>query len=541
MKKLIDVLAPLGLVVLIGAIVLDRIGRPLPGKPAAYLIAGAVLVLAHLLLRWEEVSRRIGRRQMKYGSNTAVLVLAVIGIFGVVNYLANRHTKRWDLTKNKRYSLSDQTKKVLGGLKEDVKVTYFQRNLEMASGQDRMKEYQAASSRVKVEFVDPIASPAKALAYEVRGPWPILVIERGAKREKVSNDSEQDITNALIKITRDAKKTACFVEGEGERDIDDGADRGLSGAKAALGKSQYETKKVLLARETAVPADCTVMVVAGPEHDLLPSVVDSLRRFVKGGGKVLVMAEPETKNATPNLDALAKEWNIDLAKDIVVDVSPVGQLFGTGPLTPLASQYPFHEITKDFRVMTAFHTARSAEAGKGTVDGVTAQSLLQTSADSWAETDLTLKEPVELDEGKDRKGPISLGAVATIKASPAPSPSPAAPPSPAASGSPGASPSPSASPDEPPSPAEGRVVVLGDSDFASNGLLGFQGNQDFFLNTVAWLAQDSDLISIRPREPEDQRMFLTQQQQKNVLLLSLLLIPGTFVVLGIATWWKRRG
>jgi len=541
MKKLIDVLAPLGLVVLIGAIVLDRIGRPLPGKPAAYLIAGAVLVLAHLLLRWEEVSRRIGRRQMKYGSNTAVLVLAVIGIFGVVNYLANRHTKRWDLTKNKRYSLSDQTKKVLGGLKEDVKVTYFQRNLERASGQDRMKEYQAASSRVKVEFVDPIASPAKALAYEVRGPWPILVIERGAKREKVSNDSEQDITNALIKITRDAKKTACFVEGEGERDIDDGADRGLSGAKAALGKSQYETKKVLLARETAVPADCTVMVVAGPEHDLLPSVVDSLRRFVKGGGKVLVMAEPETKNATPNLDALAKEWNIDLAKDIVVDVSPVGQLFGTGPLTPLASQYPFHEITKDFRVMTAFHTARSAEAGKGTVDGVTAQSLLQTSADSWAETDLTLKEPVELDEGKDRKGPISLGAVATIKASPAPSPSPAAPPSPAASGSPGASPSPSASPDEPPSPAEGRVVVLGDSDFASNGLLGFQGNQDFFLNTVAWLAQDSDLISIRPREPEDQRMFLTQQQQKNVLLLSLLLIPGTFVVLGIATWWKRRG
>jgi len=281
--------------------------------------------------------------------------------------------------------------------------------------------------------------------------------------------------------------------------------------------------------------------VAGPEHDLLPSVVDSLRRFVKGGGKVLMMAEPETRNATPNLDALAKEWNIDLVRDIVVDVSPVGQLFGTGALTPLASQYPFHEITKDFRVMTAFHTARSAEAGKGNVEGVTAQNLLQTTADSWAETDLTLKEPVELDEGKDRKGPISLGAVATIKASPTPSPSPAAPASPAASGSPAASPSPSASPEEPASPPEGRVVVFGDSDFASNGLLGFQGNQDFFLNTVAWLAQDSDLISIRPREPEDQRMFLTQQQQKNVLLISLLLIPGAFVVLGIATWWKRRG
>jgi ABC-type uncharacterized transport system involved in gliding motility auxiliary subunit len=199
------------------------------------------------------------------------------------------------------------------------------------------------------------------------------------------------------------------------------------------------------------------------------------------------------------------------------------------------AEYPYHEITKDFRVMTAFHTARSAEAGKGSVEGVSSQNIVQTASASWAESDLTLKEPIEMNEGKDRKGPIPLGAVATIKASPAPSPSPATP-------APGASPSASPSPSEtPPSPPEGRVAVFGDSDFASNALLGFQGNQDFFLNTVAWLAQDPDLISIRPKEPEDQRMFLTRQQQQNVLIVALLLIPGAFVVMGIATWWKRRG
>ena len=532
MRKAIDYLAPLGLVVIVGAWVWEALGRTLPGKPEAYLYVGGALILAHLLLRWEDVSKRVGRRQMKYGANTTVLVLVVVAILGAVNYLANRHTKRWDLTKNQRYSLSDQTKKVLGNLKEDVKITYFQRSAESAAGQDRMKEYQTASPRVKVEFVDPIASPAKAQNYEVRGPWPILVVERGSKREKASNDSEQDVTNALIKITRDSKKTVCFVEGSGERDIDDGADAGFSAVKSALGKSQYETKKVLLARETAVPADCTVVVVAGPQHDLLPNEVDSLRRFAKGGGKVLVMAEPETKTATPNLDALAREWNVELTQDIVVDVSPVGQLFGTGALTPIAATYPFHEITKDFRVMTAFHTARTAEAGKATVEGVTAQNLLQTSPASWAETDLTLKEPVEMNEGKDRKGPVSLGAVVTVKASPPPSPSPSPSASPAASPSPG---------EEPPAPPEGRVVVLGDSDFASNALLGFQGNKDFFLNTVAWLAQDPDLISIRPKEPEDQRMFLTQQQQRNVRIVSLLLIPGAFVAMGIAAWWKRRG
>jgi ABC-type uncharacterized transport system involved in gliding motility auxiliary subunit len=146
---------------------------------------------------------------------------------------------------------------------------------------------------------------------------------------------------------------------------------------------------------------------------------------------------------------------------------------------------------------------------------------------------------VEMTEGKDRKGPVPLGAVATVRAEPAASPSPpAASPS---SPSPAAVPSPAAPEGEAPEKkAEGRVVAIGDADFASNQLLSFQGNQDFLLNTVAWLAQDADLISIRPKEPDDQRMFLTRQQQQNVSLLALLLLPGLFVVLGIASWWRRR-
>jgi ABC-type uncharacterized transport system involved in gliding motility auxiliary subunit len=173
------------------------------------------------------------------------------------------------------------------------------------------------------------------------------------------------------------------------------------------------------------------------------------------------------------------------------------------------------------------------------VEGVTAQNLLETSPASWAETDLTLKEPIEMNEGKDRKGPVPLGAVATVRASPAASPSPTpGTPSPA-------SPSPAASPasegeSTEKKPAEGRVTAIGDADFASNQLLAFQGNQDFLLNVVAWLAQDPDLISIRPKEPDDQRMYLTRQQQQNVSWLALIVLPGLFVVLGIASWWRRR-
>ena len=524
LKKAVDFLAPLGFLVTVGAAAWERTGRTLPGGIRPWLIGGAALIVLHLLLRWEDVLGGVGRRQMKYGTNTLVLVLVVLAVLGAINYLAVRNPKSWDLTKGQRYSLSDQTRKAVAGLKQEVKVTYFQRQRDMARGQDRLKDYQALSPRLKVEFVDPVQSPAKAQAYDVRGPWPILIIERGERREKVSNDSEQDITNALIKITREGKKTVCLAEGEGERSGEESGDRGFSGAKAALGKNQYETKGVFLLRERKVPAECTVVVVAGPEKDLLPEAVDAIRSYVKGGGKALVMIEPETKESFPNLDALVKEWNVDVAKDVVVDVSGMGQLFGAGELTPLVSDYPYHAITKDFRLMTLFHMARSAQAGKGNVEGVSAQNLLQTSPQSWAETDLSLKGKIVFDESKDRRGPISLAAVATVRG-----PAPPPPPSPAP-----------ATVAEAPKAPDGRVVVTGDADFASNALLGFQGNQDLFLNMVAWLAEDADLISIRAKEPDDQRMFLTQQQRQNVTWVALLLIPGFFVVMGIASWWRRR-
>ena len=526
LKRLVDLLAPLGLLLAVGAVAWARWGKTLPGGLRPYLIAALALVLLHLILRWEDVARGLGRRQLKYGTNTALLVLAVLGILGAANYLVVRHPKRFDLTKDQRYSLSDQTRKVVAGLKDDVKITYFQRQRDMARGQDRLKEYQTLSPRIKVEFVDPVQSPTKAQAYDVRGPWPIIVVEKADKRERVSNDGEQDITNALLKVTREGKKTVCLLEGEGERSGEESGDRGFSGAKASLTKSLYDVKNVFLMREKTVPADCTVLVVGGPDKDLLPETTGAIRDFVKAGGKAFVMVEPELKEPYPNLVALLREWNVEAGQDVVVDVSGMGQIFGFSELAPLAMEYPWHPITKDFRLPTLYGGARSVAAGKGTVEGVSAQDLVKTSAQSWAESDLALKDPIKFDEGKDRMGPISLAAVATVKGpAPAPTPTP--------------SPAPSPAPEEPKA-REGRVVAVGDADFASNSLLGFQGNQDFFLNVVAWLAEDADLISIRPKEPENQALFLSRQVQQNVAWIALVLLPGLFVILGVVSWWRRR-
>jgi len=528
MRRYVDFLAPLGLVVIVAYEAVSRGGKTLPGKPAAYWIAGGALIFAHLLFRWEDLVKFIGRRQLRYGGNTMVLVIVVLGILGAVNYLVARHSQRWDLTKGHRYSLSDQTTKVLGNLKQDIKFVYFQKTSDMSFGKDELQQYQSASPKVKLEFVDPLKNPTAAHEYDIT-QVPTLVIERDKKREKVSGRApgEQDITNALIKVTHEGKKTICFTEGEGERDLDDPNDGGFSNVKSSLGKNQYETQKVLLMREGKVPETCSVLVVAGPQRDLLPPAIDAIRRYAKSAGKALIMVEPEIKESFPNLVALLKEWNIEAGNDIVVDESPMAQYIGiTTPLAPLAAQYPYHEITKNFRVATVFLTARSMEAGKGTPEGVSAQSLLQTSKASYAKTDLKAKS-LEMDEKKDRPGPISLGAVATLRA---PEDKPA----------PGASPSPGASGDPPKPKPEGRVVAFGDSDFATNQLLGFQGNEDFFLNTVAWLAEDPDLIAIRAKEPDDQRMFVTRQQQMYVMIFALLLLPGSFVLAGVVVWWTRR-
>jgi len=266
-------------------------------------------------------------------------------------------------------------------------------------------------------------------------------------------------------------------------------------------------------------------VLAGPEKDLLPPAIDALRSYVAAGGKLLAMVEPELRGAAPALVALLAEWNLEAGRDLVLDVSGVGQVFGLGPAAPVADSYPYHEITRDFRVATVFATARSVSAGSASKPGVFAQNLVQTSARSWAETDLkNLQEPMPQPE--EKKGPISLGAVATVKA-PAPAPPPGAAPTPTPEGEEAQAP-------------EGRVVAFGDSDFATNQFLQISGNADFFLNTVAWLARDSELISIRPKEPEDHKLFLSPDQQRRVSWLALFVLPGLWVVLGVMNWWQRR-
>jgi ABC-type uncharacterized transport system involved in gliding motility auxiliary subunit len=295
-----------------------------------------------------------------------------------------------------------------------------------------------------------------------------------------------------------------------------------------LTSDNFAVEKLVLAQQAAVPDDASVVIVAGPTTDFYPNEVESLRKYLRKGGKALFMLDPPDKAdsaALPNLTTLVKEYGVDVGDNVIVDVSGIGQLLGTDASVPVAANYPQHPITENFNLLTAYAFARAVTPAAGNTQGPTAMTFIETSPRSWAETDvktLTTTGRVEMEEAQgDKPGPVSVGAAVSITAPDAPAPTAG-----------------TAGTDE--RKPETRVAVIGDSDFPSNAWLGIRGNRDLFLNTVNWLAQQENLIAVRPRQADDRRITLTADQQRRIVWLSLLFIPGAVLGAGVYTWWRRR-
>jgi ABC-type uncharacterized transport system involved in gliding motility auxiliary subunit len=509
--------------------------------------AGLVCVLIYILGQWREFMAFFSGRQARYGSLSVASVALVLGILFGLNYIATRQNKRWDLTSNQEFTLSDQTKKVLTNLKEPLQMHVFAKENDFGRFRDKLAEYEYSSKQVKIDYIDPDKEPETAKKFEIQS-YGTVAVDYHSRIERVTNDTEQDLTNAIIKAVEGQQKKVYFTQGHGEHETSSADERtGYNNIAAAIGRENFGVEKLALAQNPTIPADASVIVVAGPRKDFLQPEIDAMKGYLNHGGKVLFMIDPpEGADAAPltNLTALVKEWGFDLGDNIVIDTSGIGQLVGRGPGMPVAISYPQHPITERFgNVMTGFPLARSVTPAANPPQGRTPQTIVETSAQSWAETDIKAifeRRPVKFDEGTgDKKGPVSLAAALSVTAPE----QPAAPTTPQAGTNGANGTGPNATPPTPPADSpkrDTRIVVFGDSDFVANSGLGVPGNGDLFLNSVNWLAQQENLISIRPKATEDRRVTLTQEQQFMVFLFSVVFLPGMIVIGGIVNWWRRR-
>jgi gliding motility-associatede transport system auxiliary component len=441
------------------------------------------------------------------GTNFIVYSVVVIAILVIANWFVNQHDRHWDLTPNKQFSLSDQSVKLLKELKSPVSIYVFDQKGQFSHESDLLQNYSSASHMVDVQYVDPNRDPALAKEFNVRS-YGTIVVASGVRHFQAQSNDEQGVTNALIHVLK-GQRTVCFIGGHGEKSLEGTDQTGYSGVAKNLGDESYTTKSVILLQQNEIPSDCAMVVIAGPQNDYLHPEVDTIEKYARDGGRVLVMLDPGKD--LPNLSKMLSDWGVATQNDLVIDLNPMAQIFGTKPYMPLIIKYGTSPIVQPIKQeATLFPLTRSFDIGQNPKPGVAPDSLCETSANSFGVMDYDPKMvQISYREGKDVKGPLTVAVAGTI------------------SGSSGGK-------------KEGRFVAVGTSEWVANAFLGFQGNGDLFMNMINWLSAEEDLISIRPKPPENQHLNMTEKQMSHLLYLGIIGLPLAVIILGFGVWWQRR-
>ncbi len=459
----------------------------------------------------------IEARQTRYTAYAAVYIAIVIAVLGLVNFLAQRYNKSWDSTANKQFSLSDQTTKVVKGLNQDVTISYFDKTSNISdprgSARDLLDRYAGLSPKVHVNYIDPTRKPEIAKAAGVR-TLGTTYIEAAGRRQEAKSVSEEEITGALVRALKGGERNVCAVTGTGEHTFDNTSEDGYSTAKELLEKSNYKTQTINLLQKQEVPKECVILMVGGPRLDYVPAAVEAIKKYVEGGGRALFALDPPLQFKGQEIGenaALAGQlasWGVTLDKDLVIDPNPVNRLFGFTAAVVLVNEYESHQIVRDLKGgASAFPLVRSMEAKAA--DKTTVDKLFASSADSFGATNLT-SSTINPEDKNNKKGPLTLAAAATYN-----------------TGQPN---------------NNGRFVVVGSSSWIANNILPSRSlaNRDLFLNMMNWLSSDEDLISIRPKEPENRPLAMTVRQMRVLLYSTLIALPLMIVAAGLSVWWRRR-
>ena len=513
MKSKLRKFAPLGLYLAAAAtlasagiyIVMRNFNLPLQISLGLIVIGLATFTL----LNPERARQFLTGKQARYTSNLLLLSISVIGILAVINYLSYQNNKRWDLTETQEHTLAPETIDTLEKLQEPVIAqAFFTSRISKDAAQKLLDSYQyAAKDRFEYHFIDPEANPLEAQAAKVTRDGTI-VLKMGTRQEQVTFPGEQDITSAIIRLAHPGERTVYFLVGHGEADIETEADNAYTQVRQVLENKNYTVKTLNLLNNPTVPDDAKTIVIAGPKKPLTKQETQALDTYMQNRGSLVVLTEPREITFQNQQDYLTEylidKWGVHLDNDIIIDpnVNP--------PLIAIANKYAQHPITeKLLNIASIFPTSHSISfEAKGSEINLLA--LISSSDMAWGETNFEgLKNnQISPDQATDFIGPLTLAVVGEN------------------------------------TNTHSRLVVIGDSDFASNQYYQEYGNSDLIVNSIDWASGQEDLISLTPKK-QISRILLppTQIVLGLILLGSVFALPGFVVVAGISTWIsrKRRG
>ena len=517
MRRFDEILGPAGLILILAGSVIYGVLYG-SGWPAIMpLLAGLVLSAAALILGYRKSRSEGVRRYAKYGINTGVTVIAAAALIFFLQTISARHGFRIDTTANRRFSMSPQTVKVLGGVQSEITFICFFRDTDAEKTQvyDLLSEYRSINPRITAKFIDPDKDPVAARKYNVKN-YGAIFAEVPGRLEKVEGLTEEKFTNVINRILSRGVKTVYFTTGHGERSIEDSGSSGFSSLRDAIRAENFEVREFIPLGSGGVPEDCSILAIAGPTKDIFEPEQNLVFDYLTRGGKAILLIDPVPD--LPLISAVSAAFGIRINDDIIVD--RYGKMLAGNYLTPVVNQYGKHPITEGFRLFTFFPMSRSIGVLPSLPDAVTVTILCKTDREAYAETAIDTLLSIgktQYEGGKDVAGPISLAAAGEMAIVPTGAQS---------SGE--------------RAELSSRIVVFGDSDFAANSDLKLSGNRDLILNSLNWLAEDEDLISIRPAENINQPVLLSTRQGRVVFWLSLVALPAIFAVAGILIELGRR-
>ncbi len=478
---------------------------------ALQISIGLVVVglAAYAIMAPEAIRGLINPRQARYGSNSLIMAIAVIGIVFVANYIAYQNPKSWDLTQDKSNTLAPETLQALATLPEKVTATaFYSTTLDSTSADELLSKFKANSQgKFDYEFINPDQNPVAAREAGITGDGKIM-LSMGDSKEIAAFASETELTRSLIRLISPQERVVYFLEGHGESGITAGGQdqMAFSVASETLQSKNYIVNSLNLLVTNKIPEDALTIIIAGPQKPLSSGEVTLLKKYVSEGGSLVVMENPlvatEFGDASDPLAAyLEKDWGITLNNDIIFDLT------SQQPLNAISAYGNPHPITQNLsdKYVVIMPQARSIGLAETAPEGVTLTPLISTSENSWGETELNGEgEQYQFNEGLDFPGPLNMGVAGEN-----------------ANG--------------------GRVVVFGNSFFASDEIFDAYGNGNIFINSVDWAAEQEDLIDITPRE-QITRIFNAPGQWEFIIIiiLSIFVLPGLVVFAGISSWITRR-